>query len=373
MSASNLSVDDLRFRRRGDDECDIVVYGQTVGSVMRRPDIANPNGGQVLRHTPLRRPARFDATRPPRSRSAARSPSMLVERDLVPSTPPPDASRLRGPPAAPLRLIFSLPAASGAVLRHALDGGPLPIIRAVRSETAVRRFASALPHARLRRSLACSPLTETHQPLTTARLSSFGIAIQGDQSAPLGAGAKGLPRCTMVLVERLALRQPSRSTKSPPPVRVLADLIATTPAGPAPRPLPERALSLRRRTHLRGSGASGFRLAGSSPSSLRLVDMRFIGRFRRRFRVCELSCPAQYLPHERFERPRPLPVHPLDIERPLPLEAPTCCALSRGSCYAGSMRSPGNTSREESERCTPMQAGACGSEIGAARPTQCEG
>ena len=32
MSSSGFSVSDVRFRRTGDNECDIVVHGQTVGT-----------------------------------------------------------------------------------------------------------------------------------------------------------------------------------------------------------------------------------------------------------------------------------------------------------------------------------------------------
>ena len=85
---SGFSIGDLRFRRRGDDECDIVVYGQTVGTVMRRPDIANPDGGSfyvIHLYDDRHGPTQLD------NRDAVRSAiaSMLVERDLVPWTPPP--------------------------------------------------------------------------------------------------------------------------------------------------------------------------------------------------------------------------------------------------------------------------------------------
>ena len=85
---SGFSIDDLRFRRRGGDVCDIVVYGMTVGTVMHRPDIANPDGGRFYvihlyddRHGPMQLDDR-DAVR-------GAIASMLVERDLVPSMPPP--------------------------------------------------------------------------------------------------------------------------------------------------------------------------------------------------------------------------------------------------------------------------------------------
>ena len=85
---SGFSINDLRFRRRGDDECDIDVYGQTVGTVMRRPDIANPDGGRfyvIHLYDDRRGPKQLD------DRDAVRSTiaSILVERNLVPSTPPP--------------------------------------------------------------------------------------------------------------------------------------------------------------------------------------------------------------------------------------------------------------------------------------------
>ena len=85
---SGFSIDDLRFRRRGDDECDIFVFGQTVGIVMRRHDIANPDGGWfyvIHLYDDRRGPKQLDDRAQVRSAIA----SMLVERDLVPSTPPP--------------------------------------------------------------------------------------------------------------------------------------------------------------------------------------------------------------------------------------------------------------------------------------------
>ena len=43
MSSCNFSARDITFRRSGDDECTIVVYGETVGSVTRRIDYATPD------------------------------------------------------------------------------------------------------------------------------------------------------------------------------------------------------------------------------------------------------------------------------------------------------------------------------------------
>ena len=86
---SGFSINDLRFRQRGDDECDIVVYGMTMGTVMRRPDIANPasDGSFYVIHLydDRRGPKQIDDRDQVRGAIAF----MLVERDLVPSTPPP--------------------------------------------------------------------------------------------------------------------------------------------------------------------------------------------------------------------------------------------------------------------------------------------
>ncbi len=88
MPSTNLSIGDVKFRRRAAGECDIVVYGQTVGTVMRRPDIANPDGGWyfvIHLYDDRRGPRQLDDRDEVRSEIA----SMLVERDLVPWTPPP--------------------------------------------------------------------------------------------------------------------------------------------------------------------------------------------------------------------------------------------------------------------------------------------
>ena len=85
---SGFSIDDLRFRWRGEDECDIVVFGMTVGTVMCRPDVANPDGGRfyvIHLYDDRHGPKQLDDHDAVRSTIA----SMLVERDLVPSTTPP--------------------------------------------------------------------------------------------------------------------------------------------------------------------------------------------------------------------------------------------------------------------------------------------
>ena len=88
MSSADFSVDDVMFRRTADSECDIVVFGETVGSVMKRQDIASPDGGRYyaahLWDDP-RGPVVID------DRDAVRATiaDMLIDRDLVPSTPPP--------------------------------------------------------------------------------------------------------------------------------------------------------------------------------------------------------------------------------------------------------------------------------------------
>ena len=88
MSSCDFTIRDIRFRRRLDDECDIVVYNETVGTVTRRPDIANSAGGWYyvvhLRddHRGPRTVDDRDAIKPAIAR-------MLADRDLVPWTPPP--------------------------------------------------------------------------------------------------------------------------------------------------------------------------------------------------------------------------------------------------------------------------------------------
>ncbi len=88
MSSCDFTIRDLRFRRRLDDECDIVVFGEVVGSVTRRPDIANPAGGwyYVVHLLDDHRGPRMVDDREAIKPTIAR---MLMDRDLVPWTPPP--------------------------------------------------------------------------------------------------------------------------------------------------------------------------------------------------------------------------------------------------------------------------------------------
>ena len=88
MSSCGFSIHDIRFRRTRDDECAIVVHGQTVGTVMRRPDIANPDGGffyAVHLMDDFRGPRLVDHRHEVRSAAAV----MIVEHDLAPWIPPP--------------------------------------------------------------------------------------------------------------------------------------------------------------------------------------------------------------------------------------------------------------------------------------------
>ncbi len=89
MSSCDFSIRDVRFRRRLGDECDIVVFGETVGIVTKRPDAASPEPGRSYYALHL-----FDDHRGPRlvdDRDAVKPTvaRMLVDRDLVPWTPPP--------------------------------------------------------------------------------------------------------------------------------------------------------------------------------------------------------------------------------------------------------------------------------------------
>ena len=89
MSGTGFSIRDVKFRRRLDHECDIVVFGKTVGIVTRRPDIADPKPDRFYYALHL-----YDDNRGPRTvddRDAVKPAvaRMLVDRDLVPATPPP--------------------------------------------------------------------------------------------------------------------------------------------------------------------------------------------------------------------------------------------------------------------------------------------
>ena len=88
MSSADFSVNDVMFRRTADDQCDIVVFGESVGAVMKRPDVASSDGGWyyvIHLADDYRGPRQVD------DRDAVRATiaNMLIERDLVPSMPPP--------------------------------------------------------------------------------------------------------------------------------------------------------------------------------------------------------------------------------------------------------------------------------------------
>ena len=88
MSSANFSIHDVRFRRNGGDECDIVVHNEVVGTVMKRPDIADPAGGSfyvVHLYDDHRGPRQVDD----RDRVKAVAAAMIAERNLAPWTPPP--------------------------------------------------------------------------------------------------------------------------------------------------------------------------------------------------------------------------------------------------------------------------------------------
>ena len=88
MSGTGFSITDVRFRRRLEHECDIVVHGETVGTVTRRRDIADPDGAGIYFTLHL-----FDDHRGPvlvDDRDAVKPTvaRMLADRDLVPAVPP---------------------------------------------------------------------------------------------------------------------------------------------------------------------------------------------------------------------------------------------------------------------------------------------
>ena len=96
MPNCDFSISDIRFRRRLADECDIVVHGETVGTVMKRRDIADPDGAGIYFALHLcddhRGPVLVD------DRDAVKSTvaRMLVDRNLVPAVPPPVHPEIAG-------------------------------------------------------------------------------------------------------------------------------------------------------------------------------------------------------------------------------------------------------------------------------------
>ena len=96
MSGTGFSISDVKFRRHLADECDIVVFSETVGTVTRRPDIADPDGKGFYFALHL-----FDDRRGPvlvDERHAVKPTvaRMLVERNLVPAVPPPVHPEIAG-------------------------------------------------------------------------------------------------------------------------------------------------------------------------------------------------------------------------------------------------------------------------------------
>ena len=85
---SGFSMHDVKFRRSGEDECDIVVYGQLVGVLTRRPDYGTFDREHVY---VVHLYDDYKGPRPVQHRRDIRrtAAQMLTERDLVPLRPPP--------------------------------------------------------------------------------------------------------------------------------------------------------------------------------------------------------------------------------------------------------------------------------------------
>ena len=95
MSATDFSISDVLFRRTGDDECSIVVFGENVGTLVRVRDNDRPDDPWHYVIRLLGDPAGpREVDRRSQIRLAAAD--MLWERGLVPGLPAP------GPPAAAL-------------------------------------------------------------------------------------------------------------------------------------------------------------------------------------------------------------------------------------------------------------------------------
>ena len=83
-----IAVDDLRFRRCGDDEYAIIVFDEDVGTVLRRADIASAEPQHVfIAH--LWDDARGSVFIQDRREVRSTIVNLLIRRDLVPWTQPP--------------------------------------------------------------------------------------------------------------------------------------------------------------------------------------------------------------------------------------------------------------------------------------------
>ena len=285
---SGFSIHDLRFRRRSDDECDIVVYGQTVGTVMRRPDIANPDGGRfyvIHLYDDRRGPKQIDDREQVRSAIAShagRARSRAFDAAA-------GASGLRGPPAASHRLSFSLPPlGSGPPSRFDGDRSLFSCkqVRERRPPLRVRLPASAAPLAARLLSPDRNASTANHSPPVGERHRRLPLVasrrrppqfrrpkVKPSAQAPAlrslprrarphrAPGASRLPlhaSCPSSLAQD---RLEAKSARSQAPLR---HPLAPPMGPPSPPPAAQTYALASRRARLRGSGASGIRLAGSS-------------------------------------------------------------------------------------------------------------
>ena len=133
MSAADFSIHDVMFRRTAGNECDIVVFGETVGSVMKRPDIANPDGGwfyAIHLADDSRGPVLVD------DRDAVRSEiaRMMIEPRPGALDAAAGASGVRPAPAQ-RRLIRFLPPPQGDPRRHRPGIALFPMCRGRRALT----------------------------------------------------------------------------------------------------------------------------------------------------------------------------------------------------------------------------------------------
>ena len=99
MARSDFSIDDVLFRRTGDDLCAILVFGQQVGTLIRLRDHDNPADPWYYVISLLRDP---DGPRQVEHRSQIHlaAADMLWERGLVPPVDEPDRPLPASPPAA---------------------------------------------------------------------------------------------------------------------------------------------------------------------------------------------------------------------------------------------------------------------------------
>ena len=277
----------------------------------------------IPRMASLARSRRYAASRPP---VAIRSPAM------------PWASRVTARRYAPRS--FALPRCRD-----------LPTPRPAVSHR--RRTLAALPQPHHATATARRPADGVAGPRSSLRdLTLAGLVIHDEQQRPCAIAF--IPaEIPLVLVERFAL---SRSTRLAS--RSAHRGLDANPASPALRPLLEHALSQPASPAYQAQ-ARHRELRRIAPLHLRLKG-RLIDRPRHHDRSSDKKKPDRNRPDLRIAQPGPLlspPVHIVSIRH----DAPTYSACHEDRAMQAAC-APG-TAEMKKQRCTPVQAGACGSVV----------